>query len=156
MTMERDNVRRSVLVVEDSDEDWDTACEAARKAGFDGLLERARDGDACLERLHRPHADPHAADAALPALVLLDLNLPGVGGREVLAAIRGDERLRALPVVVCSTSSDPGDIDACYAGGVNAFQVKPLRHGEHLQALDTLFVYWLATATLPPIRHLAR
>lgn len=134
----------SVLVVEDSDEDWDTVLQVARETGFEALLRRAVDGDACLALLRGADGVP-----LKPVLVLLDLSLPGIDGREVLAAIKADPALHATPVVVCSTSSNPLDVAACYAAGVNAFHVKPLRHDRHLQALRLLFDYWLSGALLP-------
>jgi len=138
-----------VIVVEDSDEDWDTVCQAARQGGYEARLQRVLDGDACISLLHRSSGRDRAAQAPMPALVILDLNLPGTDGREVIVAIKGDTQLRALPVVVCTTSSNPRDIAFCYAAGVNAFHVKPVDHDHHLQVVRDLLDYWLAKARLP-------
>ena len=67
-------------------------------------------------------------NAASLALILLDLNLPGTDGREVLARIKGDEQLRIIPVVIITSSSNPRDVRACYAGGVNAYHVKSVNY----------------------------
>lgn len=139
---------RAVVVVEDSDEDWDTACLAARPGGFEHRLIRAPDGDTCLALLRAGHA-PHKAAALAPALLLLDLSLPGQDGRQVLLQIKHDAGLAALPVVVLTTSSNPRDVQACYAAGANAYHVKPLRHSDHLALLRGLFTYWLVDAVLP-------
>lgn len=135
---------QSVLVAEDSDEDYETVEEAARGAGLAHPLRRASTGDTCLELLRGGPAGP-----LRPAVVLLDLNMPGMDGRQALVAIRADPTLRDLPVVVLSTSANPRDVAYCYAHGANAYHVKPVRHGEHLRMLQDLFHYWLASVVLP-------
>jgi CheY-like chemotaxis protein len=134
-----------VLVVEDSDEDWDTAVQAAQQHGCAHRLIRATDGGTGLDLLRGNCAPPLQT-----ALVLLDLNLPGLDGRELLAAIKADLSTRLLPVVVFSTSANPRDIAASYAAGANAYHVKPVSFNDHLSKLRSLFDYWLTNAVLPP------
>lgn len=136
---------RQVLVVEDSDEDFETVVDAALQAGLTHALRRAVSGDDCLLQL-RAWAQRRAS---LPALVLLDLNTPAGDGRDALLQIRQDAALRALPVVVLSTSDNPRDVDFCYGAGANAFHVKPVRHAEHLRVVEAIFAYWLGHAVLP-------
>ena len=136
---------RPVLVLEDSDEDFDTVEEAARASGLTIPLRRATTGDACLSLLRG-----RGKEALRPSVVLLDLNTPGMDGREALVAIRADPALRQLPVVVLSTSANPRDLAHCYAFGANAYHLKPVRHTEHLQLLREVFSYWLTTVVLPP------
>jgi CheY-like chemotaxis protein len=133
-----------VLVVEDSDDDWDTALEAARHCGCEHRLLRAADGDAAMALLQG-----HGAPPRRPAFVLLDLNLPGLDGRELLAQIKSDAVTRQLPVVVFSTSASPRDVAACYAAGANAYHVKPVGFSDHVAQLRSLFDYWLTQAVLP-------
>lgn len=133
-----------VLIVEDSDEDFDTASEAARKAGLTNELRRAHSGDACLRMLRGEGESP-----LRPAFVLMDLNTPGTDGREALREIRADEHLGELPVVVFSTSGNPKDLEFCYRAGANAYHVKPVRYTDHLDVLRTIFDYWLGCAVLP-------
>ena len=130
-----------VLVLEDSDEDYDTVQEAAKKAGITHPLHRAVTGDQCLALLR-------GANAFHPAIILLDLNTPGTDGRQVLVDIKRDQNLRHLPVVVHTTSANPRDIQHCYDMGANAYHVKPLRYTEHLAQLSELFKYWLASVLL--------
>lgn len=68
-----------------------------------------------------------------------------------LAEIRADEVLHPLPIIVLSTSSNPRDVEHCYRGGANAYHVKPMRYDDHLQLLQGLVVYWLATVLLPGV-----
>jgi CheY-like chemotaxis protein len=132
-----------ILVTEDSDEDFDTVREALAETGLPHLLVRATTGDQCLALL-RDRDNP-----LRPVLVLLDLNTPGTGGREVLTSIRSDDSLRALPIVVCSTSTNPRDLQHCYRAGVNAYHVKPTRYIEHRAVLVSIMKYWLETVSLP-------
>jgi CheY-like chemotaxis protein len=136
---------RSILVLEDSDEDFATVQDAARLAGLPNPIVRACTAGECL-RLLRGELQ---ARAASPLLVLLDLNTPGDDGREALRTIRQDEALKTLPLVVLSASANPRDLQFCYAAGANAYHVKPVEHALHLQLLHQIFAYWLGSVKLP-------
>ena len=82
-----------------------------------------------------------------PDLVLLDLNLPGRDGFAILAAVRGDSRLAAVPVIVVSTSSRQEDIDQSYALGCNAYVVKPESAARFIDVIHSVYAYWLGRAT---------
>jgi CheY-like chemotaxis protein len=132
-----------ILIVEDSDDDFDTIQLIAREAQIDNELRRAGTGDDCLMLLRGERAQP-----IRPAFVLMDLNLPGLDGREALKDIKEDPRLRMLPVVVFTSSSNPSDLAFCYDAGANAYHVKPLRFEDHLEALRQVFAYWLDFVSL--------
>ncbi len=150
MTAAEQLMDRPVLVVEDSDEDFDTFRDAAQQAGLSHVVHRAMNGDGCLGLL-RGDEGP----AIRPALVLMDLNTYGTDGRETLAAIKGDPLLCELPVVVVTTSSNPKDLAFCYRAGANAYHVKPVRYGDHLQVLLEVLTYWLERVVLPDGRGAA-
>jgi CheY-like chemotaxis protein len=135
----------NIVVVEDSDEDFDTVQGAARLGAVLHPIVRARSGAECLRLLQ---GSPGSREARA-TLVLLDLNTHGDDGRDVLRALRDDEALRALPVVVLSASTDARDLQFCYANGANAYHVKPVDHALHLKVLQDIFVYWLRSVTLP-------
>jgi CheY-like chemotaxis protein len=141
-----------VVAVEDSDEDFDTVLTAARLAGIQHEIRRALTGDDCLALLRGDTGHPKGQ----VALVLLDLNTPHGDGRNALEEIHADAQLRAIPVVVLSTSANPRDVDFCYGHGANAYHVKPVSHGEHLSVLQTLLRYWLGTVVLPTEQSLER
>ena len=133
-----------LLVVEDSDEDFDTVLEAARRAGLLNEIRRATSGDECLRMLKECERDQLGG----PALVLLDLNTPQGDGREALGSIRQNERLSGLPLVVLSTSANQRDLEFCYASGANAYHMKPVNYPAHLQLLQQIFDYWLTNVVL--------
>jgi len=137
--------RQHILVVEDSEEDFETVLDAARCGGVLRTIVRATSGDECLRLLR---STPRHREA-LPALVLMDLNTPGTDGRDALREIRNDATLQPLPLVVLSASASPRDLQFCYANGANAYHVKPVEHGLHLQVLQQIFAYWLGSAVLP-------
>jgi len=131
----------TILVLEDCDEDFETVCDAARRAGMTHHLRRAKTGDECVEILGRGET--------LPAFVLLDLNTAGGDGRDALRFAKSDARLRCVPFVVLTTSANPRDLGFCYDDGANAYHLKPVRHDEHLRVLGEIFHYWLRAVALP-------
>ena len=135
---------REILLVEDSPDDVELTRIAFAEAGIDDLLQVARDGTEALDYLFARgrHAGRDPAD--LPSLVLLDLNLPRLDGREVLQAIRADAAMHALPVVVLTTSTEPFDIDASSALGANGYIRKPVDFDQFVAAMRQVGLYWLA------------
>ncbi len=133
-----------ILLVEDNPADARLAREAFREIGLADAIRHVPDGVEALAYLRRC-----AAERAWPRLVLLDLNLPRKDGREVLAEIKADPRLRGLPVIVLSTSVAEQDIQQCYALHANGFVAKPvdLEHFEKVARAISLF--WLEVAELP-------
>ena len=130
----------TILVLEDCEEDFETVCDAARRAGVTHRLRRATTGDECMEILRQGES--------LPALVLLDLNTARSDGRDALRFAKSDARLRSVPFVVLTTSANPRDLGFCYESGANAYHVKPVRHEEHLRVLGEIFHYWLRAVAL--------
>jgi len=130
-----------LVVIEDSDEDFDTVAEAVTRSGVAVEVRRATTGEAGLALLRE-------AAPARRMLVLMDLNTPGTDGREALAAVKADPALKAIPVVVFSTSANPKDVGFCYAAGANAYHVKPVRYPDHLQLVIDLVSYWFGRVAL--------
>lgn len=140
---ELETSRRPILVVEDSDEDFFTLQRAMTKAGVANPVVRFTRGEPALERLRNDR------DLAATAFVVLDLNLPGLDGRDVLAILKADSRLRTIPVVVLTTSDNPLDVESCYRTGVNSYHLKVVDFGEFLETVRTIASYWLDSAVLP-------
>lgn len=150
MSSKTSNANRPILVVEDSFEDFETILEAARRSGIKNKIIHAPDAFSALR-----HLPPGGSDEPF-AFVLLDQNLPGISGCELLQDLRVDHAYRSLPVIVYTTSTDPRDRDACYRAGANGYHAKSVRFDECLRTLDEVFQYWLGSAILPappPRRH---
>lgn len=140
----------TLLVVEDSDEDFEALGRIMqRTCDIEVPLTRCIDGDDALDFLTRTGDYANWEASELPGLILLDLNLPGTDGREVLAQIKQDDRLKEIPIVVLTTSSNPKDIHTCYQSGVNSYLIKPTNI-EQFKASVRLFVdYWFKVVLLP-------
>jgi CheY-like chemotaxis protein len=136
---------QQILVLEDSDEDFETVRDAARRGGMPHRIVRARSGAECLSVLR---ASLGSRDTKT-LLLLLDLNTHGDDGRDVLSEVGSDDLLGTLPVVVLSASANSLDIEFCYANGANAYHIKPVDHGLHLKVLQDIFTYWLGSVVLP-------
>lgn len=130
-----------LLIVEDDPNDLELICLALDDCPFSGHIDVANDGEQALHYLYGP---PEASMASpLPRLVLLDLKLPKIDGRQVLEQIRVRPRTRHLPVVVMTSSAEPRDIEACYALGANSYIVKPLEFQEFQDVSRQVGVYWM-------------
>src|SRR4051812_31919488 len=103
-------VKQPIPLVEDSPEDYEATGRALRKAGLSNPIFRCEDGEEALDYLFQRGAYSNPANAPRPGIVLLDLNLPGTDGREVLSAVKSEESLRSIPVVVLTTSTDDRDV----------------------------------------------
>ncbi len=143
----------AILLVEDNSADIQITRRALRDSNIPVELIVVRDGQEALDYLLRQGS--HAADAAWrrPDLILLDLNLPRVTGREVLVQVRRDQNLRLVPVVVLSTSNRLEDVEGLYASGANTYIEKPQDFGRFVEVLRTIQRYWLDAALLPPRRQ---
>lgn len=139
----------TILVVEDSPEDFEATRRGFRKAGLKNSIVHCEDGDKALDYLYQRGAYANPDDAPRPAVILLDLNLPETDGREVLADIKANEDLCSIPVVVLTTSSDERDIQDCYRAGANTYIQKPVDLDGFLEAMQRVKDYWLEIAILP-------
>lgn len=135
--------QQDILLVEDNPDDVELTRIAFSEAGIERQLAVVRDGAEALDYLFARGRYSHREGQDHPAIVLLDLNLPKLDGREVLQAIRSDERTRALPVVVLTTSDEPFDVEASYALGVNSYIQKPVDFEQFVAVVKQIGLYWL-------------
>jgi two-component system, chemotaxis family, response regulator Rcp1 len=133
-----------ILVVEDNPADADLLAEHLLGLGQPVELTAVDDGAAALARLRSP-------EYPLPDLVILDLNLPGLSGTDVLGDIKRDPSLRRLPVVVFTHSDAESDVATTYDLGANCFITKPKTLAEFRITVDRLQEFWFRVATLPPL-----
>jgi CheY-like chemotaxis protein len=136
-----------ILLVEDSPDDVRLTQIALRDAKVVNTLHVTRDGMEALEFLRR---EGKYTDSPRPDLILLDLNMPRMDGRELLEQIKRDEDLKRIPVVVLTTSQADEDILRCYNLHANAYISKPVDLKQFFKVLRTLEEFWFAVVTLPP------
>ena len=138
-----------LLVVEDSDEDFEAFGRFVRKSQISNPIYRCIDGEDALDFLYRQGDYEDYQQAPRPSIILLDLNLPGTDGREVLEQIKQDEKLKTIPVIVFTTSSNPKDIETCYRFGVNSYILKPMNVQKSKNVMQSIVDYWLSVVVLP-------
>ncbi len=139
----------TILMADDDADDRDLTAEALRECRWANNLRFVEDGRALLDylNLRGAYAGPDAAPR--PALILLDLNMPGKNGCEALAEIKADPRLRGIPVVAFTTSDADEDVRRAYDLGANSYVTKPITFDGLVAAMHTLGCYWLELVELP-------
>jgi len=141
---------RTILLVEDNPQHEMLTLRALRKVNLAKHVEAVRDGQQALDYLHGVGEFAARAGARLPAVVLLDLKLPRIGGLQVLRRLRSHDRSRLLPAVLLTSSDEDRDRVRSYGNGANSFVRKPLDFGEFAETVARLGLYRLATNE-PPI-----
>lgn len=135
--------QKDILLVEDNPDDVELTRLAFEEAGVANRLIVVGDGAEALDYLFARGRHAGRNRAELPSIVLLDLNLPKLDGREVLQAIRAEPATRELPVIVLTSSAEPFDVEASYALGVNSYIQKPVDFEQFVWAVRQVGLYWL-------------
>jgi len=136
-------IERVILLFEDNPNDEALALRALRKSGVIQPVVVVRDGREGLDYLFREGSHSARNEREVPCVVLLDLNLPKIGGLDVLRAIRSDPRTHLLPVVILTSSSEDRDLLAGYQLGTNSYIVKPVDFTQFAETLGQVADYWL-------------
>lgn len=140
----------SILILADDDEDDRLlTADALRVAKVDSDFRTVNDGEELMDYLHHCGKYAPPVSSPRPDLVLLDLNMPRMGGWEALRAIRADAELRSIPVVILTTSRRADHVQSTYDLGANSFIVKPVTFGGLVQAMTVAAEYWFRTVELP-------
>lgn len=134
---------RTILLVEDDEADALLIREALDQVGYERNVTQVGDGIEALAHLRDP-------GATRPDLIVLDLNMPRMGGRELLGILKADESLRLVPTVVLTSSRAPDDIAASYARHANAFVTKPIDLEDFNVAVRGIDTFFLDIASTPP------
>ncbi len=134
---------KSILLVEDSEDDYEAILRASQKVGLKYPIIWCRTGQQALAYLEE------GKSGALPVLIFLDLNMPGLDGRKILQHIKQDAGLQHIPVIILTTSASERDVKACYQAGANSYIQKPLDYEGLTQTIRCIGDYWLETALLP-------
>jgi two-component system response regulator len=141
---------RKILLVEDNSDDEALTIRALKRNNIVNEIDVVRDGAEALDYLFCRGAWSQRDPETAPQVVLLDLKLPKVGGLEVLKAIRDDEKLHFLPVVILTSSTEEQDIVKSYGLGANSYIRKPVDFEQFSEAVRTLGLYWLVLNETPP------
>lgn len=136
-----------ILLVEDSATDAELTLEALKQGKLENTVHHVPDGVEALAYLRR---EGKYSDAVRPDLILLDLNMPKLDGREVLKQIRADEELKIIPVVVLTTSSHDKDVIEAYGLAANNYIVKPVDLNSFFEVVREISNFWVRVVALPP------
>ena len=136
-----------ILLVEDSETDAELTLEALQQGKLRNTVNHVTDGEQAMMFLRN---EGEYADAPRPDLILLDLNMPKVDGREVLRRIRSDENLKVIPIVVLTTSSHDRDILESYGLAANSYIVKPVNLTSFFEVVREISHFWVRVVSLPP------
>ena len=142
--------RGSILLVEDNPDDELLTIRAFKRHHIVNSIDVVRDGQEALDYLQCQGEWTSRESCEPPQVVLLDLKLPKIDGLEVLRRMRADEKLRMIPVVVLTSSSEESDIAASYDLGANSYVRKPVDFAQFGDAVRDLGLYWLMLNEVPP------
>jgi CheY-like chemotaxis protein len=152
MTLDKNKIPITILVCDDDEDDRLLTQQALEGAHISNALRFVEDGEQCLDYLYqRGEFAGETGLAPRPGLILLDLNMPKLDGREVLVAIKSDPALADIPVVVLSTSRYEEDMVRSYQLGVSIFISKPVTFTGLVSAMNLVGRYWLEIVELPPV-----
>jgi two-component system response regulator len=139
----------TILLVEDSVDDYDAAMRSFKVAHLDNPIHWCQSGKEALDYLTHEGRWADTPPGPKPALILLDLNMPGIDGRKMLAVVKRDPALKTIPVVVLTTSGDDRDVTQCYELGASTFIQKPVDFDGLVDAVGRIKDYWFGIALLP-------
>ena len=139
----------TILMADDDPDDRELAREAFAECRLANDVHYVEDGEELMEYLNRHGKYTNLQDASLPALILLDLNMPRKDGREALKEIKSNPQLRRIPIVVLTTSKAEEDILRTYDLGVNSYVTKPVTFESLVETIKVLGKYWFEIVELP-------
>ena len=138
-----------ILMVDDDPDDYYLTMDALEEAGNSNNFRLVSDGSEMMDYLLNKGKYADRQENPRPDLILLDLNMPGMDGRQALAEIRSCGDIQNIPVVILTTSCTEEEIDECYRVGANSFIRKPSEYDSLVMAMRHLMDYWFNTVELP-------
>ncbi len=148
--MSKEERLMTILMADDDEDDCIMTGEALKEAGVKNDMVFAQNGEELLDYL-RHQGKYSQSDSAVPDIILLDLNMPKMDGREALKELKGDLQLKKIPVIVLTTSKSMEDIVKTYDLGTNSFIVKPTTFKELVEIMNVLSRYWMDIVELPKV-----
>ena len=153
--METNQNSLNIFMVDDDADDCLLLMEGLKESQIDVDLRHVPDGDALMDYLQRQSKFIDPEHGQRPFIILLDLNMPGKDGRDVLFEIKSIPELKHIPVVVYTSSTDEEDVRRCYALGANSYIIKPAGWDQLIHMIKNLFSYWTRTVQLPKVEFIA-
>ncbi|GMU91820.1 MAG: two-component system response regulator [Candidatus Hydrogenedentota bacterium] len=144
-----DEAAVEILFVEDNPTNVELTLRALRKNNLANHVVVVRDGAEAIDFLYAQGTYSHRDVNQRPRLVLLDIRLPKISGLEVARRLKGDERMKSIPVVMLTSSTEERDVVESYEIGVNSFIVKPVEFDKFVQAVSELGFYWMLMNKVP-------
>lgn len=135
-----------ILLIEDNEGDIVLTIEALKEARLNNTIDVMRDGEKAMQFLRK---EGEFSNAATPDLILLDINLPKIDGKEVLSNIKNDDRLKVIPVIMLTTSDSEKDIFDSYHSHANCYITKPLGFQRFIEVINTIKEFWITIVQLP-------
>lgn len=143
------NPLKIILLIEDNFDDYEATERSFRKAKLQNELAWCSSAERGIEFLREGKPSDNDVGSERPGMILLDLNMPGMGGRKFLELLKADESLKGIPTIVLTTSVDDRDIDTCYKLGASTYIQKPVGFRGLVEAATSIKDYWFGTAILP-------
>ena len=138
-----------LLLVEDNQDDYEATLRSLKKNHFLNPVHWCKNGKDALDYIYKRGSYSNDPEVYTPDLILLDLNMPGIDGRQVLRELKQDPQKCSIPIVVLTTSKDSKDIEQCYKIGASTYIQKPVDFEGLTQAIRTMKNYWFGIAVLP-------
>jgi len=139
----------TILMAEDDMDDYHLLEDAINEIEADVDIRRVKDGGELIDYLLYRGDFEKKENAPRPDIIVLDLNMPKIDGREALVTIKSNPELKFIPIIVFTTSKETDDICRCYESGASSYISKPKSYNELLEIVDNLMKYWQYTVTLP-------
>lgn len=143
----------TIVIADDDEDDCLLAREALNSVRSNNDIRFVGNGEELLEYLRREDSYSDPAQSPNPSLILLDLNMPRMGGQEALRIIKEDESLRHIPIIVLTTSRVDQDILESYGLGANSYIAKPVTFDGLVEVMQGIADYWLGLVELPPLQR---
>lgn len=138
-----------IMLVEDNEAHAELTANALEQANVGNKIIIMRNGSEALDYLKGWGKWIDQANRPMPTLILMDLKMPVIDGKQALAAIKSDENLKQIPVIMLTSSALDADIKECYSIGANSYIVKPVSFGKFVETVKGIPVYWLMLNKLP-------
>jgi two-component system response regulator len=148
MEIEKLDSKRCILVADDDIDDQFMLKEAFASLNFDGEIQCVENGEELLDYLNNK-GKYKGTSFLLPKLILLDLNMPKIDGRQCLKIIKANADLCKIPIIIFSTSNNPEDISQSYELGANSYVIKPYSYNELIEVVDIIKKYWFSAVKIP-------